>query len=97
MTVWVQASGNVCVVAEHSVVHAATMPQPQGGAPIAVCGVSARLLAFPVAGKPGDRMTVSWPPYVSDVRAWGWKRCRECMRQAPGKPIRPNYATGAVR
>lgn len=62
----------------------------------AVCGRRAKLLAFDVQGQPDYRMTVAWPPYVADSQEWGYERCRDCMKLAPGKPSRPPFASEAT-
>lgn len=58
----------------------------------AACGRRVVLLTHGVHGKPDDRITVSWPPYVADAREWGYERCRDCMTMQPGKPVRAQMA-----
>lgn len=88
MSFWVIV-GHSCAV-DSTTVHAAKTPRRKTRRKTydAACGRHVRLLAFPVQGKPDDRLTVAWPPYAKDAREWGYERCRDCMRAVPGNPVR---------
>lgn len=98
MSFWV-VFGHACAVDARGGLHATKTPRAKTKRKTwdAACGSRVRLLAFPVDGKPDDRMTVSWPPYVDDAREWGYERCRDCMVAVPGKPQRPPYAKRSKR
>jgi hypothetical protein len=85
--------GHSCGV-EKAVLHAVRTPRRKTRRKTwdTACGKRARLLAFGVQGKPDDRMTAVWPPFAADAKNWGYERCRECMKAAPGKPVRPPFA-----
>jgi hypothetical protein len=60
------------------------------------CGKRARLIAFPIHGRPGAYIACRWPLYVSQAREWGYERCRDCMVASPGRPERVELVDGAA-
>lgn len=88
MSFWVRF-GWTCAV-DRRQVHAAKTPRPKTRRKTydAACGARVRLLGFPIKDKPGDAMSAAWPPYVDQAAEWGYTRCADCMKAAPGKPVR---------
>lgn len=94
MSLWLR-HGQVCVVVGGRV-HAADGWQnlrSKRKTYDTACGRRGKPIGFPVVGQPGDGMVAPWPPYVADVRDWGYERCRECMTRQPGKPERLDLVT----
>jgi hypothetical protein len=96
VSVWLIITSDMCAVDARGVLHA-VKARPKSGRKTydAACGKRARLLAFPVQGRPGEVMTVRWPVYVAQARDWGYGRCRDCMVASPGRPERVELAQEA--
>ena len=98
MSLWIHLTSPTCAV-QGSVVHAveALYKTPPGQKVTrktvdTLCGLKrAKRIGVGVVksdGTPDGGITVTWPPYVSEMAEQGYTRCRECMRLAPGKPNR---------
>jgi hypothetical protein len=98
VSLWVQITSPTCAV-QGTVVHAVeavcVSREPMRSKRRTVdtlCGLKrARRIGVGVVnqdGSPRGGMTVPWPPYVEEMQAEGYTRCRECMKLRPGKPNR---------
>lgn len=90
MSFWVRISGPICVVAGGQVHAGDALRSVKSNRKTydTKCGKRGKALGHSVKDSPGDGIAAYWPPYVADAREWGYERCKDCMRLAPGKPER---------